>query len=350
MEPEIKWGGDSDVAIDPAHEAPAETPTEQPAPEVPAVEPAPAVVEPAAPVVETPATPEVPAPAVAAPAVEPAQPAPAAAPAQPVDSFAALGIPNDEYHQKLIEAAKTGDLQNFIKSQAVDYKSMTAQEILREDIRRGLPDLSEAQVERLLQKELDSKYQQGDYDDDDVAIGVKRMERDANKIREGFIAEQLAYKAPQITDPSIAFQEQMQAQQQQMEQEKAAFQQRVENDPGYKQFGTNRVVELGSGDDKFNYAVRDNVDVMGQTMDINKFVSNFLDPDGQGVPQFNLKKWLGVLAYANNPAAFEKALIDHGRTLGTKNADAELRNPDSVVAGIKPATTDPNAIKWKASN
>ena len=81
------------------------------------------------------------------------------------------------------------------------------------------------------------------------------------------------------------------------------------------------------------------------TLDNNEFFNLFNDHKG-GV---DLERWYRVLAYASNPAAFEKSLVAHGKSLGEELVTQELKNP-SIPVREKPTEASSGDFKTQLLN
>jgi hypothetical protein len=240
------------------------------------------------------------------------------APTTQVDPYELLGLPKeDDGIKKLIAAYKAGDLANYLAIAATDYKSMSPEELIRIDIKEKYPHLSTQEVEVLYKKKLERDYGIGGEEPDPA--GAILMKADAENIRNGFLKRQAEYKIP--TAPQV--QPEPQAQSQVGEQEVAKFKEYVANHPDYKQFETNKMIRIGSGDEALNFEVDKTLDMVAESADLTSFSREFWDDKGN----LNMAKFIKVRAYARNPEAFEKALLNHGKALKEKELHEKLSNP-----------------------
>jgi len=77
-------------------------------------------------------------------------------------------------------------------------------------------------------------------------------------------------------------------------------------------------------------------DLVSMAKDTDAFFSLFKGADGKP----NLEHFMRVAAYAKNPAAFEAALIAHGKTKATEQVITQLQNP-AIESNRAPDTGNP---------
>lgn len=237
------------------------------------------------------------------------------------DPWEKLGLQEDDYAKQLIEAYKTNQLDEFLIKTNTNYDLYTDEEIIKTQIDSKYPSLGEEEKNLILQKTLQKEYGiTGDEEEDKVARLMMKLE--ADKIREGLKAEQAQYKPKAFENEASKFEAQLKAQQEAIQQQIESFKNHLTSLPDFKQFETSRLVEFGDGENRMNFEVDKNADFLGETLDQNKFFQKFVGQDGQ----LDMKKWMKAWAYANNPAAVEKSLINYGKSLGEKRLFNELKN------------------------
>ena len=220
----------------------------------------------------------------------------------------------DPFIEKAVQYYETyGTLQPFLRATEVDYSEMTDLEILKVKFDTENYDLSEKARQKLFDKELE-KYGLDAYDEEDVEVGQALLKRDAQKLRKTFMEEQQQFlsnvQAPQAQQgPS---QEELIAQQEQS---------RKIISEGVSGVIKDNIIKIGANGEGINYQIQDPNAVVDYAMDSNKFLSIFAK-DGS----VDWDKWTKTVAFAQNPTQFISELIKHGKSLGRRAMEAELKN------------------------
>lgn len=222
----------------------------------------------------------------------------------------------DNFIKKAVEYYETyGTLQPYLEATSVDYDSVSDLDIIKANFDKQNSDLSERARTRLFEKELE-KYNLDSYDEDDAEVGKALLMRDANKLRNTLKEEQQKFvqsiqpagqeQVPQITPEEQAAQ---------LEQTRKAIQ------SGVSGVVNNNLIKLEANGEGINYQISDTGKVVDYAIDSNKFLSTFAK-DGS----VDWDKWTKVVAFAENPTQFISELIKHGKSLGRKAMEAELKN------------------------
>lgn len=206
-----------------------------------------------------------------------------------------------------------GTLQPFLRATEVDYNEMSDIEILKVKFDTENADLSPKAKQKLFDKELE-KYGLDAYDEEDQEVGQALLKRDAQRLRKTFIEEQMQFlnsvQSPQAqTGPS---------------QEELAAQQEASRkiiSEGVASVVNNNIIKIGANGEGINYQIQDPNVVVDYAMDSNKFLSIFAK-DGS----VDWDKWTKTVAFAQNPTQFISELIKHGKSLGRRAMEAELKN------------------------
>ncbi len=82
----------------------------------------------------------------------------------------------------------------------------------------------------------------------------------------------------------------------------------------------NNLIKLEANGEGINYQVADTSKIVDYAIDSSKFLSTFAK-DGN----VDWDKWTKVVAFAENPTQFISELIKHGKSLGRKAMEAELK-------------------------
>ena len=222
----------------------------------------------------------------------------------------------DDFIKKAVEYYETyGTLQPYLEATSVDYDSVSDLDIIKANFDKQNSDLSERARTRLFEKELE-KYNLDSYDEDDVEVGKALLTRDANKLRNTLKEEQQKFiqniqptsqeQVPQITPEEQAAQ---------LEQTRKAI------ESGISGVINNGLIKVDANGEGINYQIADANKVVDYAIDSNKFLSTFAK-DGS----VDWDKWTKVVAFAENPTQFISELIKHGKSLGRKAMEAELKN------------------------
>lgn len=232
----------------------------------------------------------------------------------------------DPFIEKAVQYYETyGTLQPFLRATEVDYNEMTDVEVLKVKFDTENTDLSPKAKQKLFDKELE-KYELDAYDEEDKEVGEALLRRDAQRLRKTFIEEQQQFlnnvQSPEAqTGPS---QEEFAAQQEQS---------RKIISEGISSVVNNNIIKIGANGEGINYQIQDQNVVVDYAMDSNKFLSIFAK-DGS----VDWDKWTKTVAFAQNPTQFISELIKHGKSLGRKAMESELKN-------VVPPTTNKTVVE-----
>jgi hypothetical protein len=220
----------------------------------------------------------------------------------------------DPFIEKAVQYYETyGTLQPFLRATEVDYTEMTDLEVLKVKFDTENSDLSPKAKQKLFDKELE-RYDLDAYDEEDKEVGEALLRRDAQKLRKTFMEEQQQFlnnveSSQASTGPS---QEELAAQQEQS---------RKIISEGVSGVVKDNIIKIGANGEGINYQIQDTNAVVDYAMDSNKFLSIFAK-DGS----VDWDKWTKTVAFAQNPTQFISELIKHGKSLGRKAMESELKN------------------------
>jgi len=249
----------------------------------------------------------------------------------PTDAPVAQYKFKDPFIEKAVQYYETyGTLQPFLRATEVDYTEMSDLEVLKVKFDTENADLSPKARQKLFDKELE-KYGLDAYDEEDVEVGQALLKRDAQKLRQTFIEEQQQFlnnvQSPQAsTGPS---QEELAAQQEQS---------RKIISVGVSSVIKDNIIKVGANGEGINYQIQNPNDVVDYALDSNKFLSIFAK-DGS----VDWDKWTKTVAFAQNPTQFISELIKHGKSLGRKAMESELKNV--VPPTINKTVVESNSIE-----
>lgn len=249
----------------------------------------------------------------------------------PTEAPAAQYKFKDPFIEKAVQYYETyGTLQPFLRATEVDYNEMTDVEVLKVKFDAENADLSPKAKQKLFEKELE-KYGLDAYDEEDQEVGQALLKRDAQRLRKTFVEEQMQFlnsvQSPQAqTGPS---QEELIAQQEQS---------RKIISEGVASVVNNNIIKIGANGEGINYQIQDPNVVVDYAMDSNKFLSIFAK-DGS----VDWDKWTKTVAFAQNPTQFISELIKHGKSLGRKAMESELKNVVSPT--VNKTVVESNSIE-----
>jgi len=223
----------------------------------------------------------------------------------------------DDFIKKAVDYyEKYGTVQPFLEATQSDYDTIEDSQLLRMKFDKENSDLPPKTRERLFQKELE-KYNLDSYEEDDIELGQALLKRDANKLRHSLKEEQTQFLQsiqPTIQEQQIEIsQEQMQAQQEQNRQLAQS---------GVESVLKNSYIKVGANGEGINFQVADTNRVVDYALDSTQFLSTFAKQDGS----VDWDKWVKVIAFTENPDLFVGELIKHGKSLGRKAMETELKN------------------------
>lgn len=234
----------------------------------------------------------------------------------------------DDFIKKAVEYYETyGTLQPYLEATSVDYDSVGDIDVLRLQFDKENADLSEKARTRLFEKQLE-KYNLDSYDEDDVEVGNALLKRDAGKLRNSLKQEQAQFvqsvQTTKAQEPTIS--------QEEIEAEAAKSRKIIEQ--GVSGVVKNNLIRLDANGEGINYQFADTGKVVDYAADSSKFLSTFAK-DGS----VDWDKWTKVVAFAENPTQFISELIKHGKSLGRKSMEAELKNATPTMSSKEVIST-----------
>ncbi len=242
--------------------------------------------------------------------------------------FAELGLKKEDYLREaglddfelglLDYKSKTGDLTPYLEAKTVDYTKLSAEDILKLEMKKANLGISEKALNIKFNKELAEKYylDREVYPEgsDEAELGQELLRLDSERTRKAFIEEQSKFKAPE-PKPDTAAQEREAAMQQQRE-KVSMF---LTNHAATANLKTQKSITIGEGEESFNYPIED---VEGLVGTVNEWLASN-NPDLKGVDVDSL--YLSVIAGAD-PKNFLKAYRNHISAVEKKKIQTELGN------------------------
>lgn len=225
----------------------------------------------------------------------------------------------DDFIKKAVEYYETyGTLTPYLEATSVDYDQLSDVQVMKLAFDKENADLSDKARERLFAKSLE-KYNLDEYDEEEKEIGEALLKRDATKLRNSLKEEQ-----QQFIQSIQTTQQEPQISEEELEAQRAEARKVIES--GVKSVVKDNMIRVASGEEGINYQLDNINNVIDYAQDSSKFLSTFVSENGN----VDWNKWTQVVAFAENPTQFINELIKHGKSLGRKSMEAELKNPSQV--------------------
>ena len=234
----------------------------------------------------------------------------------------------------LIEAYKEGRHVDYLRELTTDYSKMSAEEVMRHQLRQDYPTASSQQLEALFKREVVKAYSLDSEYEDEKAEGQLLLEARADKHRAALIGNQQKYLIPKFTEP----QRQSEVVDNTMEEDVKKFEvyRSQFNDNQYtKDIFANKSISIGEGDEKFTYKVDPNriVKVLFNGEEWMSKMSEVKDnPDGSRSFSPNAKKQFLVGMVAEYGEDFLIEYAKHFKSLCGKSAIDPIENAKPLDA------------------
>lgn len=248
------------------------------------------------------------------------------------DVLSALGVDAsrlsmaEKLDDKMLKFLQTwqngGDVKAYLQAMTTDYQNMSPEQIMRLDLQRQFPEMSESEVNRLYKRKVEDFYKLNAelYDADEVEDGKLLLKADAQKIRQSFMKEQsdLLLSAP----PAIEQVDTLAAKQAENAQILADYNKSLEADPFVKSFRETKAIKIGEGQESFNLTIDNPENVIALLNNADVFAKALLNADGTA----NFATQLNLATFLSNPKAYNAMLIAYGKTLGQASISNDIEN------------------------
>jgi hypothetical protein len=233
------------------------------------------------------------------------------------DVLKELGL--DEHLIKMIQYRESNhDLTPFLRAVTADWDKVNDLDLVRQELRKDYPTLTEEEFNTIADDELGNKYYLESVNDGEKTRGKIKLKADAAKVRAKLKEDDKNFldtvkPAEKQAGPT---QEEIEAQAQQ---QREAYAAQVAELPAAKKLLSEKQIVTGSG---FNYKV-DPQAVLKIAQDPVKLFELF-QKDGK-------EDWEGLfatIAFAMDRNNYDKLITDHGKTLGGKEVDDEIDGAD----------------------
>lgn len=309
---------------------------------------------------EPPATPSPePAPAPAEPATQPAAPKVDTPPAQPsqqtlteflkshkpdtvlkelgyddkVIGFISDAKGIDDKMLSFLNDWKSGaDLRPRLEALTTDFSKMSAEDVMKYQLKQQNPELNGQDFERLFQRRVLDRYKidAALYTEQEVADGRVDLSIDSKPVREALTAWQQGVLLPKAPEPQAAVASPQVDQAQQVE----AFRTQMGSTKFVQDLLQTKILPIGEGANMFNMGITDPSKVFDLMTIPSAWADNFKVRDANGAltDQHDVAKYTLTSTFAADPYGFINTLGKHFMQLGAQAAVAPIENATPPVA------------------
>lgn len=223
-------------------------------------------------------------------------------------------VPDDEFLKNFIKVYKRGgNAAEYLEAMTTDFSKMSAEDIVKYEVRKANPGLPEKFINRKVKDFLQREFNfQDEYDDDeDRAYAEELLRMYAERKRAEFDESRKKFQIPERKQPEPDVDVQAEVER---------FNNYVKENPVTRSITESKKVAFGD----FNYQV-DPENLVASATDSTQFFSKFSKQDG-GI---DLEKFFKVDAIATDPDGFLKAYGAHVIAKAKIEWLKELKNPSS---------------------
>jgi len=240
--------------------------------------------------------------------------------------------------------AAGGNAADYISAKAIDWKSISDEDVVKADLKKQFPTFSATEINRLFSRKYDLSEELDPQEKEDNLLLLKA---DAHIKREQKIQDQSKFKMPETIQPqanTVSAQEQEIAAQQQYQQMVNWYN---EQDATKSLMTSKRVtLDLGANGGKFNFNVERPELLTKALVDANTWQK--ITSNKQGEP--DIAKMQKIALYAMNPEQFEMDIFNYGVSKAKSSIVNEARNitPAAKVLPMNGANTTEKEA-WKGA-
>lgn len=235
----------------------------------------------------------------------------------------------------IIQAWKSGQLEGYVKELSTDYSKMTAEEVMRHQLRQEYPKATPKQLEALYKAEVVERYKIAPdmYSDEEVEYGRELLEVKADKYRDTLIANQEKFLLPKPPEPKAEPVPDISAEQKAKENVET-YVRTLKEDPYTKNIIADKKLTLGEGVEKFSFPVepKELIDVLSNG---EKWAETMFDDNGA----IKTEHQLLIATVAKYGKKFLDAYALHYKGLGGKEVIEPIDNA-KPPEGSKPSKSD----------
>lgn len=264
------------------------------------------------------------------------------------DSMVALVKELKQFDPKvvgLVQAYKNGTHVDYLRELSTDYTKLSAEEVMRHQLRQEYPKASDKALEVLFKKEVVEKYNLDSVDEAEAEEGRLLLDAKADRYRDEFTQRQEKYLLPKAPEPVAAEPDKKEeADIKQFEVYKSQF----INNQYTKDIFSNKQISIGEGDEKFNFPVKPEAlsDILynGQRwMERTSLITE--NPDGTKNFAPDVKRQMLIAAVAEYGEDFLNEYAKHFKSLGGKTVVETIDNARPVENNSSsPAQKAPDTV------
>jgi hypothetical protein len=238
-------------------------------------------------------------------------------------------IAQDEFVKKLVSYRKEhGNVTPFIEAATRDWDKISPENLIMDDLKKQYSHLSSEKAEKLAKSDFNQRFVYKDdlnlseTENQEMAeLTALKLESESAKILNLRKTEQKTFlDSVKPVDFNALIDQKVKEKLSADLKEVDEFRQSVETNPFLSRLNAEKKLVFGEKENSFNYTVKPDI-IKEQTLDTNKFYGLFWEND-----KFNFEKWAKVVAYANDMATIEDAIVNHGRSLSTEKISEGLEN------------------------
>jgi hypothetical protein len=225
-----------------------------------------------------------------------------------------------------------GDVNRYLQEASTNYDKMSAEDVMKLQLRREYPNATQKQLDVLFKKEILEAYKLTDaFSEEEAEEGRELLAVKADKLREGFKKDQENYLMPKAPEKKDDFEAEQAADKKLFDLAKS----NIENNSLVKNLLKESKYTIGDGEDAYNLPLAH----------VNEAIENLLNNITQGIVLDQIKEadlakfddnyihdYLMAYEFRKDPKSFIKKLSEHYITIGGKKIIDPIQNakkPDS---------------------
>lgn len=235
----------------------------------------------------------------------------------------------DDYIKGLVSRYEKGeDLSPYLKAKTLNLDGMSAEDVLRLDLKEKYPKATAKDLDRLYKKHIIEKFNldPDQYDEDEISVGKIEMEKMAESVRNEYRDKLKPFLQPEPVSTegeTQAPKEDLAKLEAEMMERFRQFEETMRNHGASKAILEKKTFEVPTVDgEKFNLEVEAPEELLEQAIYSDKFYKNFEGQDGPDLDKFFL-----VSYFAKDPSKVIQLLVQHGKELGKAQVLQEIENP-----------------------
>lgn len=256
---------------------------------------------------------------------------------QPDSIFKELGFDDNmvklvnqlkEYDPKvvgLIQAYKEGNHVEYLREMSTDYSKLSSEDVMRHQLRREYPKVSDRQLEILYKKEVTEKYNLNSTDPDEAEEGKLLLDAVADRHRDTLIQGQEKYLLPKAPEPKAP---EVDNSAEEAKQKFEAYRSSFTDNPYTKNILASKVFTIGEGEERFTYPIKEPDALVNVLYDGQQWMAETskLAADGKTLVP-DAEKQILIALVAKHGTEFLNEYAKHFKSLGGKTVVQDLENP-----------------------